>query len=50
MKPLLFNPVATVPEFPMKKVALALVFALSLVGVVGCGGATATTKPTGSAK
>ncbi len=27
----------------MKKVALALVFALSLVGVVGCGGTTATT-------
>lgn len=37
-------------EFPMKKVIAALVVALTVSTVVGCGGAAATTKPATPAK
>ena len=34
----------------MKRLVLALVFALSVVSVVGCGGGSSTTKPATPAK
>lgn len=34
----------------MKKVALALVFAFALVGVVGCGGGATTSAPKATEK